>query len=224
MAPEPDDREDSLRERKKAQTRSALRESAARLFAARGFAETTIAEIAEHANVSKRTFFRYFESKEELLLPDLADLFGCVEAALAGRPPGGDAFDDVRAALLAAARPFAVSSLTALTHPIEGADSLVAARLVQAFTDFEERLTGLVRARLPEGVEDPDLRAAVVAGAALSAVRATLRTQRARRSELGGVEPGVLASPDAQPVMLLKAFDILAGLRTGEPEPGAPHR
>jgi AcrR family transcriptional regulator len=224
MAPQPDDPEDTLRERKKAQTRRALRESAAQLFAAQGFAGTTIAEIAEHANVSKRTFFRYFESKEELLLPDLADLFSYVETALAERPPGGDVFAAVRDALLAAARPFAASSLTVLTHPLEGTDSLVAARMVQAFTDFEERLTQLVRARLPQGTEDPDLQAAVVAGASLSAVRAVLRTQRARRLEGGGVEPGVLGSPDAQPVLLMRAFDILAGLRTESQGSRAPRR
>jgi AcrR family transcriptional regulator len=232
MPPEPIDPEDSLRERKKAQTRRALRESAAHLFAARGFAGTTIADIAEHANVSKRTFFRYFESKEELLLPDMADLFGYVEAALAERPPGGDVFGDVRDALFAAARPFAASSLTALVHPLEGTDSLVAARLVQAFTDFEERLTQLVRARLPERIEEPDLHAAVVAGAALSAVRAVLRTQRTRRLEGREVSVGIEAAAppasdgagtsEAPPVLLLKAFDILADLRAQSPEVRAP--
>lgn len=210
MAPHPDEPDDSLRERKKAQTRRALRESAAQLFAARGFAGTTIAEIAEHANVSKRTFFRYFDSKEELLLPDLADLFEYVEAALAERPPGGDVFSAVREVLLAAARPFAAGSLTALTHPLEGTDSLVAARVVQAFTDFEERLTRLVRARLPDGVEDPDLHAAVIAGAALSVVRAVLRTERARRLE--GREAAATETPP-----LVKAFGILVGLRIEAP-------
>lgn len=80
------DPESGLRERKKERTRKLLREGAAALFAERGFAGTTVADIAACANVSERTFFRYFESKEALLLPDSLDVFGYVEAELARRP------------------------------------------------------------------------------------------------------------------------------------------
>jgi glutathione S-transferase len=55
-----------LRERKKEQIRRDLRAGAARLFAGHGFAGTTIADIAAAANVSERTLFRYFDSKEAL--------------------------------------------------------------------------------------------------------------------------------------------------------------
>jgi AcrR family transcriptional regulator len=62
--------ESGLRERKKAATRRALIDAAADLFQRKGFAETTIAEIAEAADVSTRTFFGYFASKEEILFAD----------------------------------------------------------------------------------------------------------------------------------------------------------
>jgi AcrR family transcriptional regulator len=57
-----------LRERKKSQTRRAIRREAFRLFEEQGYANTTIEQIAAAAEVSPRTFYRYFGVKEALLL------------------------------------------------------------------------------------------------------------------------------------------------------------
>ncbi|RZS41337.1 TetR family transcriptional regulator [Herbihabitans rhizosphaerae] len=62
-----------LRERKKAKTRAALREHAMRLFEEQGYAATTVEQIAEAAEVSPSTFFRYFPTKEEVVLADDVD-------------------------------------------------------------------------------------------------------------------------------------------------------
>ncbi|MFH9349776.1 TetR family transcriptional regulator [Kitasatospora sp. NPDC017646] len=169
-----------LRERKKAETREALRAAAARLFAERGFAETTVAEIVEAAGVSPRTFFRYFDSKEDLLLPDLAESFDRMVRELASRPHGEPALVALREAVLAAVASAPQTTLVALAHPIEGAEALVTDRLVYAFVQLESRLTKLLMERLPPG-PDVDLRAAVVAMTAMSAVRAVVRTVRERR-------------------------------------------
>jgi AcrR family transcriptional regulator len=62
-----------LRERKKARTKISIQEHAIRLFRAQGYAATTVEQIAEAAEVSPSTVFRYFPTKEELVTTDELD-------------------------------------------------------------------------------------------------------------------------------------------------------
>jgi AcrR family transcriptional regulator len=75
-----------LRERKKQRTRDALVDAAFELFRRKGFDATTIDEIADAVELSPRTFFRYFESKEDVALTLLDQQFSAVYAAFAARP------------------------------------------------------------------------------------------------------------------------------------------
>ena len=75
-----------LRERKKARTRAAIRRHALRLFRQQGYAATTVEQIAEAAEVSPSTFFRYFPTKEDVVLQDDVDVLAI--DAFEKQPPG----------------------------------------------------------------------------------------------------------------------------------------
>ena len=83
-----------LRERKKIRTRAAIRDNAMRLFREQGFAATTVDQIAEAADVSPSTFFRYFPNKDAVALTD--DIDDLMIAAVRGAPDGLGAMATLR--------------------------------------------------------------------------------------------------------------------------------
>jgi AcrR family transcriptional regulator len=76
----------SLAERKRQLVRDELTESALRLLAYQGYEQTTVEQIVAAAGVSRRTFFRYFRSKEDVIIEFLSQLGAKLRDALAARP------------------------------------------------------------------------------------------------------------------------------------------
>jgi AcrR family transcriptional regulator len=88
-----------LRERKKQRTRETIVESAFELFDERGFDGTTIADIAEAAEIAPRTFFSYFPSKDDVVFHDFEENYTMVSSWLRDREPGTNAIDALRAGM-----------------------------------------------------------------------------------------------------------------------------
>ncbi len=65
----------SLREQKRLETRLRIEDAATSLVDKRGFSATTIEEICEHAGISRRTFFNYFDSKDSAVLGSPSEMF-----------------------------------------------------------------------------------------------------------------------------------------------------
>src|SRR5437879_13599892 len=99
MNPQP-----GLRERKKQRTRETIARAAHELFAERGYHATTLPDIAEAADVSTRTIFAYFPSKEDILFSDFALMREALAQALAARPDGEDALETVRKVILSTSK------------------------------------------------------------------------------------------------------------------------
>ncbi|HEV2638388.1 MAG TPA: TetR family transcriptional regulator [Actinocrinis sp.] len=95
----PPDPSPGLRERKKAKLRRDIQATALRLFEARGYENTTVEQIAEAAETSTTTFYRYFPTKEDVVLDnDASPLF---EPVIAARPAGEPLAATVRAGMTA---------------------------------------------------------------------------------------------------------------------------
>lgn len=125
-----------LRERKKRQTFRALQAEARRLVTERGLDHVTVEEIATAANVSKRTFFNYFESKEAAIVDAEPDATARLREALDARPPDETPLQALRAAALQmlGRQARGLQQLTALVTTNPG----LAERQINAFRAFQQ--------------------------------------------------------------------------------------
>ncbi|MFJ3902323.1 TetR/AcrR family transcriptional regulator [Streptomyces sp. NPDC090025] len=160
-----------LRERKKQRTRDALIRVALELFTTQGYERTTVDEIADAVEVSQRTFFRYFATKEEAAFAVQRMVEERFLQALAERPPGEGPYDAMRNAVLSAwdtigeaiAEVVPVELYIRSFHLIESTPPLLAVHLRRS-TEMEDSIARLIADREGIGLdEDPRPRIAVAA-------------------------------------------------------------
>ncbi|WP_240138808.1 TetR/AcrR family transcriptional regulator [Streptomyces sp. MUM 178J] len=160
-----------LRERKKIKTRLAIRRATYRLIAERGYEATTIEQIAQAAEVSPSTVFRYFPSKEDIVLTDEADPLP--EAALRARPADEPPIESLRALLhqalsaMSAEAPEEMAQRSRLLAEVPA----VRARMTESASQAARRLAMVIAERT--GRDPEDLRVRVFTSAVLSALQET---------------------------------------------------
>src|ERR1700744_196404 len=108
------DQQPGLRERKKARPRASLREHGLRLFREQGYQATTVEQIAAAAEVSPSTFFRYFPTKEDVVLQDDMDVR--LLEALEQQPPGLAPIAAMRAAIRQVSASYSADDIKRLTE------------------------------------------------------------------------------------------------------------
>ena len=159
----------SIAERKRRLVRDQLGEAALRLLASQGYEETTVEQIVAAAGVSRRTFFRYFKSKEDVVVESLSDLGAAVRAELAARPTQEGPEAAVRAAFGVAVEQLAHEPEKAmpLTRLMFDTPALHR-RFLEHQSVLQEELAAVLAQR--EGLDaEEDLGPALVAGVALTA-------------------------------------------------------
>ncbi|MGW3731632.1 TetR/AcrR family transcriptional regulator [Streptomyces sp. NPDC005148] len=158
-----------LRERKKLKTRMAIRRSTYRLVAEQGYDATTIEQIAEAAEVSPSTVFRYFATKEDIVLTDEYDPL--MEAAIRNRPADEPPLRSMRfvvtetLATLLATEEEEVRRRTRLMVEVPA----IRARLSEAMSDTAKMLDRVLADR--SGRSADDLAVRVFVAAVLGALR-----------------------------------------------------
>jgi len=162
------------REQNKQRTRRALVQAAGQLFDERGFDATTVRDIAAAAGVGERTFFRYFPSKESLVLHQAREMIPLLQQAVRDRPAAESSYTAMRNAVLGllnvyGAAPAVLTSGTSLQATSRGDRYLL--------FDIEEAVTTAILDRLTAAGSDTTapgvrLRAAVQAKAGVAAMRA----------------------------------------------------
>lgn len=198
------DRPAGLRERKKARTRDAIQREALRLFAANGYAETTVEEIAEAAEVSPSTFFRYFPTKEDTVLYDRLD--PVLITLFLNQPTELSPLQAFRLAIRETFGQMSAeeSELETLRHRIFYRVPGLRSRVTERLVDTMWLMSDAVAERVGADRDDPRVR--VFTGAVFGAMLATVYNAR----EASEDEPPKVMTEDMM-TELDTAFQLLGG-------------
>ncbi|MDR6383462.1 MULTISPECIES: TetR/AcrR family transcriptional regulator [Paraburkholderia] len=118
---------DGLREKKRRDTLQRITEKGLELFIANGYEETTLDDITAAAGISRRTFFHYFKSKDEILLAWQSGLVESLRAAILEEGTDQSPLDALGNALLRLAAPYESDTAIVMARLLKSSDQLQAA-------------------------------------------------------------------------------------------------
>ncbi|MER9306564.1 TetR/AcrR family transcriptional regulator [Mesorhizobium sp. M0293] len=181
-APKPE----GLRERKRRETANRIAEAGLKAFLANGYDATTLDEIAAAAGISRRTFFHYFESKDEVLFANLGNYASMVKASILAEPPTGAAIDIARGALLNLVGSLLGSEMMATAKVMRESKTLRSRRHT-GYLQFEQAIFDGLRELRPDQARDSLRLVSLVAIVALRLAVETWQQQNARHPLAGYV-------------------------------------
>lgn len=187
-----------LRERKRRETEQRIREAGIRLFSQKGYDATTLDDVAAAADISRRTFFYYFKSKDDILLSLRASADEGIAPAMRKVPPGKRPLEAARDALAKVCARYRSDELLVVDRLMRASEA-VQARKQSFYIEREKVLLAALRERWPEPEQEATLR--LVAMVSVSAFRQALDTFNRE----GGKRKFV--------TLLHEAFDMLSRLR-----------
>lgn len=171
--------------------RPRLEEAAFALFLEKGYDETTVAEIAERAGLTERTFFRHFSDKREVLFGGSSILEELIVQAVLDAPPEATPIEAVAAALDASAEVFESRRQVApVRQKIISANAELRERELIKLASLAAAMAGALRAR---GVEEPAASLTAEAGIAVLKVGFERWTAGRAKQDLAGLFRETLA-------------------------------
>jgi AcrR family transcriptional regulator len=197
-----------LRDRKRDRNRGALVEAAVTLFQQQGYERTTIAEIADAAEMGPRTFFNYFASKEEILFPDseqrVQDAVAAIARNAAGRAPAQALADAVT--MVVDTHDDMVGPLADVRNALIETVPAVRGRALQIQHSAQQRIAAALRAAYPRELDD--VTAAALVGATIGAVAGAISTLPAESRP----------DPQRRRDAIRRGLDVVAGAWRTEPD------
>ncbi|MCW3017358.1 MAG: sle [Solirubrobacterales bacterium] len=190
----------TLRDRKKQQTRIDLVAAALALFEDRGYHATSIDDIAARANCSRRTFFRYFDSKEDVAFGDGLERLAQFRSRLEGSAPAEDAVQDVCDLLREQTLAFTGDPVDQATVELWFREPVLRRRYTEIVLSWEEAAAAYIAASRgtdPESDVVAQIVATALCGVAKAALQAGLQGQQAAEATLTNGFALVLGGVDA---------------------------
>ncbi|WP_332638647.1 TetR/AcrR family transcriptional regulator [Brevundimonas sp.] len=152
-----------LRERKRRATLGRITDAGISLFIEKGYDSTTLDDIAVRAGISRRTFFYYFKSKDEILLSAQSGMGEMIVAELRNAPDGRRPLDAIRDAIIKVCERWPAAEMVTLDRLMRSSP-VVQARKQASYVQHERTLFEALRERWPDPGRETGLKLVAMLG------------------------------------------------------------